>query len=1099
MALTGIGESLLAALSQKLGADASSPGGYFRPYEEPPSLDRPEVVEHLSRRQTVVSELVASLSKMTWLAMLGQIGIGKTHLAALLTDAYGRCNAWLRLRDTTEAEAIRRLMAALRHIAGQAEGTPLNPARAAASVGRGGLMVIDDIPHFSARSAFWEHLITLGREFNTVGAKIVTTSNYKIPTIAWERMGDGRLSEFQCPLFTPAEIAEVFKTFGAPSEFLSEGIVAFLAALSHGHPLLVSAIARYLRQQCWMLKIDVMSSLLAGDHSADIGREVLERLIESTENAEPRDLLYRLMLITGSFGFEHVRAVADVPKRIERPHEMLAPLLDTWIQADGRSRYVLSPLLTTLPGPDLAPDTERACHLALAELIYRQPSVGPYDVSDMVRHYTAAGDVGKALTMLAFGLNHLLAESTDTPDGAMMALWARQPLPELADIGLRVHVRALQAAVALKRGQDAALLLKDLDSLSGQLSADSWVHLAVAATVPAKLFASEPRRAADYYIAGLTAARTSVIPEGVSRDLEKLMILFALDVRTSQQMNCWVAAIEHMDGTQRERLFTDNNFSDVCALMMERIGRHEMDKLPDQQDWKTVDAALVDAAQVGLRYASNSLWVEAVRARTVVLGEYLKQVDGAKALGDEALATVSDARSRFRLNEAVGRQLLYAGRLTEARLYLEKAAEEPDMAESPLMVLALQNASWAAGKDARELALRFSDRAVELIQRIAADQKTEVLKAIGEQAVARWIAGERQSAVEALEEGATLFFEYEDKSPEWRRVALLFGRAVLFIARGVSGSTAPSGSQAPDTPTVSRGMFHTWQPDPDLVLNEQYRAVVALQLSVAMAAMDRAPVAVRWAETALRLGKDSILMLAPVTHPLLIANRVGLDDFVEVLRIAAELASAMTSNPRVVSTVSRQDLIVLHGMVPIATRLVFLSVVDHVRAVKAAEAAIVALRGAATTLGPAAGEVADYIDATFFSAIPWHKLLRQKVTVPDKEGFVTITRYICVAGCTDITPSQSVSVWLAFVVALAKNIAKIKPIWAQFVASLDGYWRAVFERARFQFSSPALTAADLEEAETLPLERRAQAILRAVATGLRVEPPAAEVQAWLRG
>ncbi|WP_437980736.1 hypothetical protein [Sorangium sp. So ce117] len=1099
MVLTGIGESLLAALGQKLGAEASSPGGRFRPYEESPSLERPEVVEHLSRRQAVVSALATSLSKMTWLAMFGQIGIGKTHLAALLTDDYGRCNAWIRLRDTTEAKAILRLMAALHHITGEAEGTSLNPARAAVAIGRGGLMVIDDIPHFSARSTFWEHLVALGREFNAVGAKMVTTSNYKIPVTAWERMGDGRLTEFQCPLFMPTEIAEVIKTFGAPSEFLSEDIVSLLAALSHGHPLLVSALARYLRQHCWTLKTDVISSLLAGDHSTDIGREVLERLIESTENAESRDLLYRLMLTTGSFDFEHVRAVADVPKRIDRPRERLAPLLDSWIQADGRSRYVLSPLLTTLPGPDLAPDTERACHLALAELIRRQPSVGPYDVSDMVRHYTAAGDAGKALTMLAFGLNHLLAGSTDTPDGGMMALWATRPLPEQADIELRVHVRALQAAVVLKRGQDAALLLKDLDSLSGQLGAASWVHLAVAATIPTTLFASEPSRAVDYYIAGLTAARTSVVPEGVSREIEKLMIPLALNVRTSQQMHYWLTAIDHMDGIQQERLFTDTNLSDVCSLMMERIGRHEMDKPADQQDWKTVDAALMNAVHVGLRYAANSLWVEAVRARTVVLGEYLKQVDGAKALGDEALAGVSDARSRFRLNEAVGRQLLYAGRLTEARLYLEKAAEEPTMAESPLMILALQNASWAAGKDAPELALRFSDRAVKLIQQIAADQETEVLKAIGELAVARWLAGERQSAVEALEEGATLFFDHEDKSPEWRRVALLFGRAALFIARGISGGTAPSGSQAPDTPTVGRGMFHTWQPDPNLVLNEQYRALVALQLSAAMAAMDRAPAAVRWAETALRLGKGTILMLAPFTHPLLIANRVELDNFAEALQIAAELASAMTSNPHVVSTVSRQDFIVLYGMIPIAARLVFLSAADHARAVNAAKAAIVALRNAATTLGPAASEVADYIDATFFSAMPWHKLLQQKATVPDKEGFVAITRYIYATGCADITPSQSTSVWLAFVVALAKNISGIRPIWAHFVASMGGYWRAVFDRARFQFLSPALTAADLEAAETLPLERRAQAILRTIAMGLRVAPPATEVQAWLRG
>lgn len=218
-----------------------------------------------------------------------------------------------------------------------------------------------------------------------------------------------------------------------------------------------------------------------------MGQETLERLIESVEDSDGRELLYRLKLVTGTFTLEHVTAVAAVPHQIQRPRERLVRVIGSWVQQDSKDQYVLSPLLSATPGKNLLPDTERNCHLALAELVRHRPTASFAEFGSMVLHYAAAKEYGKALSMLAFGLDQLLTAPPEVWDGGLTDLWASSALPGTEPREFMALIRAMQVATRIPRDKSIDRLIHDMEALLGECEPGSWVHIGIAASLSVPL------------------------------------------------------------------------------------------------------------------------------------------------------------------------------------------------------------------------------------------------------------------------------------------------------------------------------------------------------------------------------------------------------------------------------------------------------------------------------------------------------------------------------------------------------------------------------------------------------------------------------------
>src|SRR5207244_3787725 len=134
--------------------------------------------------------------------------------------------------------------------------------------------------------------------------------------------------------------------------------VRFLNNHCGRHPVLLTAAIRYLRAHGWQIDDQVLDGLFRGEYVDGVAVEIIQRLLNTVEDSQARDLLYRLSLIIGGFAQETVLAVAAAAPAVTRPRERLSRLMGLWIQRDLKDRLFLSPLVRVLGTVNLPTPTQ---------------------------------------------------------------------------------------------------------------------------------------------------------------------------------------------------------------------------------------------------------------------------------------------------------------------------------------------------------------------------------------------------------------------------------------------------------------------------------------------------------------------------------------------------------------------------------------------------------------------------------------------------------------------------------------------------------------------------------------------------------------------
>ncbi len=313
-----IGDQILAQLQRVAGGqDTKAAIDYTAPVA--PLFESPLLVEHHSRREETVRTFRQLVERHTWIALYGGVSAGKTLLTLLLAQEYGT-GFWIRLRaNRTYEQAHIQFDRACQALIGE----PLRShqytryERLAEQLGENGLLVLDDIPHLSGDDALSERLFQLIRACQSKDTKVVSTSPHVLPHQFTDTFGPQVLAEWLCPTFTDAETSELLQSYGAPPSVLVYS--SMISSLTGGHPLLIASTAKYLREQHWHLNETTLANLFSNRHINDINEETLHRLLETVEDAQSRELLYRLNLIRGTFSLNDVLNVAAVVPPVDQP------------------------------------------------------------------------------------------------------------------------------------------------------------------------------------------------------------------------------------------------------------------------------------------------------------------------------------------------------------------------------------------------------------------------------------------------------------------------------------------------------------------------------------------------------------------------------------------------------------------------------------------------------------------------------------------------------------------------------------------------------------------------------------------------------------
>lgn len=1105
----------------------------------PLMLDLPPMVEHLSERRQSVNSLLAEVRSHTWTALEGGMGAGKTLLVTLAARTVGTCHTWIRLRGLDADQSAQRLDLACATVMGAGPQRDWETwyTRLCQHLERGAVLVLDDMPKVKSGDPLSERLLRLVRVCHRHDVHLISTSMHSLPLGLRQRMKGTELRTLVAPPLSDGEAAEILLTHGAPLGRLEAGFARTVNTYARRHPQLVATFAHYMSQRGWQWTDQEFEILLMSGYTGDLNEETIDKLLETVEDVQSRELLYRLTLSLGAFSLETAHILAAVEPSISRPRERLSALSGLWVQRESEERLLVSPLVQFMGPGELDPVIRNACRRSLGEQIMSKGRVNQNDVANAITYFAAAEDFDRAGGLLAWGLSHiktLIYRENDMPPdtSGLLSYWWEAPLPGRMRLDLRLHVRAQQIALGYATDRNVTPLIENFGRLLADATeAEGASLLAAVATAGEALAHHDFTRLCSLLrrvyplLPGmrLPSGEPLRMPEGVRP--ESLIWWFLKGIQTPGDLREWTITLEHMTPEQRAAAFADDLADDGCLLVTNRLWLSEADRPASERQWEPVLDALRVLAGAARGLSQVVLWACAVRAQIIVRAEYVGDVDGALAAGQQALREApEDPRACFLLQEVIGRQYGLAGRTQTALDYLGRASQMLT-ASFPLtrFQMLLEACRLASPQDTIG-AVRYAEQAVTLARTSDEVPVTELIKALAELMIAQWQAGDLAHAFASCDEGAELLFGARADTERWKELFILYGHVSGYLSY-LASHGRPLTEITPGTEYAApqQGMFLVSRPEVATLYDPSLDSVLPGQLALFAEAIGSDGRAGAWSRRGLMLADAaSVFATASLTAiPVLIMDGHHSKALDVALQAGAFFTADMT-RPGAGTTRIRVDMDVasLLGDKPSeawdraeynAAIMAVIPSVFHLATVcldapeEAQDQAAHVVRHC-RDVGRSASDarlwtaVADQIEDVFVRPVDQAEILRRANTlVASAEN---IPRLICLIGTTlqkNITPEDVLRAHMTILPFVGHFYRPGTMTYRRIIVSLiTRYWVKTVRTSRFRFTAPQSVEQELQEALVGPPEKRAQLILRAVASGLGVYLPEF-VKEWLTG
>lgn len=1096
-------------------------------------LDVPPPVALLSHRRNTVQNLLQEVMSCTWTALYGGAGQGKTHLAMLLVQAQGNCMAWLRLRDLNSEEVIRRVNAACEAITGHRASSDAYREMFARATQQS-ILVLDDLPRLVVGDSLVEVMVLLTRAAEEFGAHILSTSSHRIPSTVAERFTDLQLRIVPCPGLTDGDVMDVLRLYNAPPHVCTPQFAGFVNTMVQRHPLLLNAAARYLRHHNWQIDDAAFDALMRSAYAAEVSNETIHRLIREVEDYESRELLYRLNLFTGDFVIKDVIAIAAVAPPVDRPRERLDSLAGLWVQYELNEQLVLSPLVKALGTDELHATTRHDGHLAIAAEILERRRINQFDALNLVMHLIGGEAFDQAAAILAKALSELIHLAPSTPESILLSLWYGLSLPTAMSLGLRIYLRGLQIAARHRFAKPIGGLINDLENLVAQATDDeAWAVFISAVHACPVLAESNVVRANALLLSAIQRIATGRMPDGSPLEFpgeakpELLVWSHVRGITTLDQLRNWLDTIAQFSPEQVERAFSDDIGQQGCVEVANRLWLLEADKPEEEREWATVLTALNYLDEQARRLGQDLLWACAVRARVVVLAEYLHDLDNALVVTREALARASfDPQVQFLIRECMGRQYVYAGRHREALGWLTEALAFHTTGFSLVRRDALLAASRGAGELDAASAIPYTRQAVQLVENSVEIPQTEMVKTLGELAVAEWLNGNLTETFQAIDRAAEVLLANKADTETWRDLFVIFGHVSGFLSMIAHTNVGPERTITGEQYLPPfRGIFQQARLTERAMRYDGRRdCFLFAQLALFAEAVGRDERVAVWASRGLeaaRSANQAIVRsgLGLTTIPAFVidgrygeALEVGLDASavqialrrqekagLDILTNEIDIDSALESLPNDDREQAEYNA-AIHALLPIAFHLQRRTLDQPGESRSDATEVIQLCRHIRET---ATDErfwyiAANILEQTFLGEMRGEELVEWG-NGPELQPY-SVLRILCYLGATlkrDISVRDVAQAHLAMMPTVYRLIAPPLAAYRRIVLPyLVEYWSTRFQRARGLFGSPQLLGEALAEARQLPDAVQAQRILNSVSISLGIRPTG-ETRDWL--
>lgn len=1069
-----------------------------------------------------MDRLSEALHGRVWLAIHGSAGVGKTQLALLLTRREGKCRAWVRFRDLEPPQSYAHAIRACEVLSGCIfdSGQKRFFEQVCSALGKGSLLVLDDLPRLIGSEEFSDFLIQLALASRDAGVQIISSSHWPLPSRVSEALGESVLN-VQSPPLDDTEAREILTAYGAPQDKLNDKFVRYLNSLTSQHPALLSAAARFLAQKRWRFTEEALTQLIKGQYTGEITEETVSRLLQTIEDNNVRELLYRLKLIWGRFSRSDVELLANVKPIIRRANEKLHPIIGLWIQRETETEFSVSPLVKTIGEGFLAQPTEFRCHDVLGKRLFNKKKVRANDLWEAFGHFWSAKEFGRASAVIVLALGSLQRASNEVDDFGFLDLGIHSPLSEEFELGMRIYLRTLQISARARFKRPNDYLLNDLDALIQKASSkEGWAVTAAAISLNALIANDHPQRANTYLLKTLALNPDLVGPTGEKLRFPKglgLEFLFWTStsaIRNANDLRDWLSTIEQLTTKQRSNVFNVEYGHEGASALTERLWVEERKKPLEKQQWDIVLQSLDQLIEWGSRFEFPILAACATRTKISVLAEEQHNLEAAISLGQSFLARTNlDSNARFLIKEILGREYATAKQNKMSLQWLNSAFSEETQGFELERIGGFLIAAIAVGEEDPNRSIEYASRAVAVARKTRMAQRILVIS-LGEMAIAEWLAARPfESIFKLWEEAAEHLLEIKRKNESWKALYMVFGHISGFFAYLTHEGKAPEkrGNNEVYCPP-KRGMLWNFKTEAASLYDSAKDLLLPAQLTIFASAVGLDSHAVTWALRGIDgARKKRHYQVLPVFASVIIPSLLNENRFSDALDLALEAATITvacakygkktlplgadelnvneTLGPKPNSNWNEvESFTVTTGVLPVALRI---SITDLQSKESSRTCASEACDACRKIAGSASNpdlwaQAAELIAAIFVDRLPGKELVEKGMKF-ENQSLLTIA-YIGASLQDDLSLNSDCRLHLVAMPYLDRSTRAERLVYRQLaVPFISQFWAKAFTEKRFQFSMPRILEGELASLRQVNPERRALAILRAISSNLNVK------------
>jgi hypothetical protein len=749
-------------------------------------------------RQKLMADVEAIFASGKGALLQGEMEAGKTQAARIICCRFASFH-WIGFATNSGISAAHLVDAALSRL--QNDLLTSSGVSSNASPSRT-VLVFDDLHSVAWDKAFAERFVTIVASLLSSSVAVLATSRSPLPsalTPVFETVNLGGYVE--------DDYLILLREYGAPQARRTSKFAGFLAAVTKGQPLLATAVLNYLRKGNWVVDSHAFMSLLDGSFAQDVRLEIQKRLL-ATEDAESRQLLYRVRLADMPLSVQQAAELAHIPPEITNVQERIVSLSGVWLRYTPEDRFEATPLIPQTFQENLARDVSNKIHDCAANWILRKEAIDQYEGTNAICHLMGAEQYDRAGFVLIRGLQAILASEYPAPSSPLLMLWANLPLPSSMSILLQIMLRGLQVAARANAAQDYSYVASDLKQLLGLVNDDLGRYSAMGACGYAAIYLwkAEPQLALEFTAISLAYERSvpSLVGE-ISKPeytIAEYLWLLAARLKTVSGIDSWFGVADELDTHQRERFLGSVCRSDAAWMIFDQFVMYEQNKPQNERDW---NALLVHLSKWEARSRTGGyhlLEACAIRAQQAIRIVHLGRITEAESAARNYLAeSTDDAIASFLLTEGTASYLADGDRWRDARGWFERATTMHFEGAAHLRMRAcvrLAEARFRAGEDPRSA----FEGALTIARLDSGLTDLDEVACLGEMGTWLWLKSDKQLCFDVWEQAVSLLCANKERGQRWKNLFVIVGNHITCFRATSAGDVL-----GPDVTEPRLGFF----------------------------------------------------------------------------------------------------------------------------------------------------------------------------------------------------------------------------------------------------------------------------------------------------